>query len=220
VIHSKRILTLALKDRIEASSIRSDRLLAEASEIVIFGSRSAGVESCGSDLDVLCVGEGGRVKNRFLDLLWVSEDRILTSAWLGSELATHIAEFGIPLKGGADWRYSVSFSQRAKDRKANRIRSLVRHLCSKWQALHPMFRLRYRTTIRREFQRYECLLRSVPIPPTPILDMCWQRHSKDLLLLASQQFPEVLPTVRWALFPCDGAVLGHETLPSSRTLDT
>src|ERR1700687_3574597 len=82
-------------------------LLKRSAEIVVVGSYAAGLHTTDSDLDVLCVGNGPRLKSRSLDLSWVSEKNICGDAWLGSELAGHIAKYGIWLRGEGHWRAHV-----------------------------------------------------------------------------------------------------------------
>ncbi len=169
VRHFSRILA----SRIEGAGQPAKSLLESASEIIVFGSRAAGIEGHDSDLDVLCSGRGPRLKTLALDLLWVPEHSMCDEDWLGSELATHIAQFGICIKGQATWPSLVHFGARATKRKLSRISSLLTAVSGGWSRLHPVFRTRYQTTIRREIQRYGHLVEHKAVPPTPLLDREW-----------------------------------------------
>src|ERR1700723_2793978 len=133
--------------RIEAAGQPAKVLLDSASEIMVFGSRAAGVHACDSDLDVLCFGRGNRLKTSALDLLWVPESAMCDEDWLGSELATHIAQYGICLKGRGTWPSLVFFGTNATKRKLRRISSLLNAVSGGWSRLHPVFRRRYQTMI-------------------------------------------------------------------------
>jgi hypothetical protein len=160
--------------RIEAAGQPAKALLNSASEIMVFGSRAAGVHAYDSDLDVLCFGRGGRLKTPALDLLWVPESAMCNEDWLGSELATHIAQYGICLRGQATWQSLVCFGAKATKQKLRRINAILNAVSRGWSRLHPVFRRRYQTTIRREIQRYGRLVEHVAVPPTPLLDREWQ----------------------------------------------
>ena len=171
-----------LKIRIKRSELEPEQLIREASSIVVFGSRAARVESPWSDMDVLFVGAGERKKTKSLDLLWRTESE-LNSEWLGSELATHIAEYGVPLMGQMDWAAHVYFGEAAREYKRRRIASILAHVSLGWARLHLSFRKRYQTTVRRELQRFTLLATQVPIPPTPNLDSEWRLNPKLTCLL-------------------------------------
>ena len=49
----------------------------------------------------------------------------------------------------------------------------MRHLPGSWHALEDSFRVKYSVKVRREAQRLLLLRRDVPIPPTRMLDTCW-----------------------------------------------
>lgn len=178
-----------------------------ASEIIVFGSCAVGLQTDDSDLDVLCIGNGARLKRRSLDLSWVSEEACREEAWLGSELAGHVAEYGVWLRGNGDWRVQTFTSLTAIERKRNRIISLSGTVTRLWDRLHPVFRSQYNVTIRRELQRLRLLQASVRIPPTKMLDNEWhQKGSRGLLGFRSSieqlrlyegkaKAPEILRTV-------------------------
>lgn len=147
------------------------KVIAEATEIVVFGSRAAGVNQPSSDLDVLCFAQKKRkIKSRELDCLCLLEQSTLGLDWLGSELASHISEYGVWIVGRGEWRTSVRISGEAIAQKTRRVAALVGNVKLGWSKLHPEFHLKYKRMIRRELQRLELLRRHTAIPPTPILD--------------------------------------------------
>ena len=181
----EKLLKTIIFDRMRKDG-RDPAQLKSAGEIVVFGSYSAGLNTEDSDVDVLCVGNGLRVKSRSLDLSWISKKKLSEDAWLGSELAGHIAKYGIWLRGTGDWRATVFGGTHAIDRKRNRIISLSRTVNHFWDRLHPMFQDQYDVTIRRELQRLALLQTCVPIPPTKVLDDEWcRKRSRKLLELRS-----------------------------------
>ena len=152
---------------------RDPALLIGAAEIIVFGSVAAGLHTIDSDIDVLCVGEGPRLKSRSLDLSWVSEKQLSEAAWLGSELAGHIAQYGVWIRGDGQWCANAFSGTPAIERKRRRIVSLSRAATRLWDRLHPMFRDQYNTTIRRELQRLALLQIQGRVPPTKVLDDEW-----------------------------------------------
>lgn len=151
--------------------------LNRAREVVVFGSYASGLNTSESDIDVLCIGSGPRLKSRTLDLSWVPEDRLEGKEWLGSELAGHIATFGVWVRGDGSWRHSVFGGTPAIERKTKRIISISRTANHFWTKLHSTFQNQYDISIRRELQRLELLLNNFQIPPTKVLDDEW-RHGK------------------------------------------
>ena len=181
----EEVLTTILFDRMRKDG-RDPAQLKCSAEIVVFGSYAAGLSTSDSDIDVLCVGNGLRLKSRLLDLSWVSEKKLSEDAWLGSELAGHIAQYGIWLRGDGRWRATVFGGEHAIDRKRKRIVSLSRTVNHFWDRLHPIFQDQYDVTIRRELQRLALLEAQVHVPPTKVLDDEWcRRGSHELLELRS-----------------------------------
>src|ERR1039457_5418652 len=101
------------------------QLIEESVELVLFGSRAARVHSRESDLDILCIGCENRRKSGRLDIVWRTAGEIEDPKWLCSELANHIATYGIVLRGSADWRSAVRVSGAAISHKERRVVSLV-----------------------------------------------------------------------------------------------
>src|SRR5205814_271061 len=110
-----------------------NELVSEACEVVVFGSRAAGVHSSDSDLDLLVVTpHKRRVFASGLDCVLVAPEEIDDSFWLGSELASHVAEYGHWIKGAEKWRHKVQISNRAIFRKRERVSSVLRNAAKRW----------------------------------------------------------------------------------------
>lgn len=153
-----------------------DILSEEATELIVFGSRAAGVHSKASDLDVLFIGAPRRHRSERLDIVSRTPAEIEHPKWLGSELAGHIAAYGVVIRGGAEWKDAVRPDEATVSYKERRVVALVDGLWAYWDRLHPEFRRKYLTTIRREVQRLELLRKGVAIPPSPILDRKWKNE--------------------------------------------
>jgi hypothetical protein len=161
--------------RLDASGDRAKRLVDSALEVVVFGSMAAGLERPDSDIDILCIGGAldFKVKTDSLDLIVVPVTATHSSLWLGSELASHIMEYGTWLKGSPHWRARVHIGQKSIDEKRRRIGAFMKSIPSSWLRLDDVFRAKYSIKLRRETQRLLLLERGAPVPPTRILDDAW-----------------------------------------------
>src|SRR5438128_2294445 len=70
-----------------------------AKQVIVFGSWAVGVQRPGSDIDVLCIGKGQAVTSDRLHIIWMSTARLSEHVRRGSELACHLAAYGVWLKG-------------------------------------------------------------------------------------------------------------------------
>lgn len=125
---------------------------AHAQSVVVFGSRAVGAAEAGSDLDVLCVGSGPRVKSASLDVLWVSAAQ-LDRHWLGSELAAHIGAYGVCVRGHASWMSDTFVSRCAVERKTRMVRSQAAAFERFAPELSAVRAESYAACIRRDLQR-------------------------------------------------------------------
>src|SRR5260370_9052565 len=198
---NKQDLISALRTRLTLANVNSDALFSEALEVVVFGSRAVGVNRDTSDLDVLCfTNQKRRIRTRQLDCICYPHAEREGSYWRGSELASHIARYGVWIVGNDAWRNSVLIGKEAIERKQRKIESLIRNAVSRWQQFHPLFRTKYATSARRELQRLYLLETGVPIPPTPLLDSQWglQRLKPQQLPCTASRVPGVIPHyARW-----------------------
>jgi hypothetical protein len=183
-----------LQHCLQVSGISSETWILDYREVVIFGSRAAGVHRRDSDLDVLIVGEnkpGRRIPG--LDIVHLLPKQVESSFWLGSELASHIAKYGKWLKSDGDWTRDAYLKPRAVQRKQQRVLSLLRNAEERWLRLHPIFQKRYATTIRRELLRLGLLQHQVPVPPTAALDSQWNMtRAPHLFAVAAEYTPQYL----------------------------
>jgi hypothetical protein len=157
-------------------NVRALNLLQQhASQIVLFGSGAAGLQTPDSDVDLLCVGENPKkIRSAKLDLIWISDEETRKEEWLGSELANHIARFGIWLHGGDTWSKGVYISENALQQKRRALRIRIKALRRSWPILTEEFRRHHTTLLRRDVQRYRLLDEGSPVPPTPFLDEEWR----------------------------------------------
>jgi len=146
-----------------------------ASEIVVFGSWTIGAETPKSDVDLLCVGHGHRRKCDNLDIIWITERQAEKESWLGSELANHIAAFGVWVYGQSRWIGRIHFSDVSVAEKADAIKRRANAVDARWDHLAPRFRRFHATLIRRDLQRFRLLREDQPVPPTRWLDEAWQK---------------------------------------------
>lgn len=102
-----------LRTRLEGLLEKNSPALASissASEVVIFGSVACGLDGPESDMDVLAVGEGERLRTREIDLIYVAPKTLQERWWLSGELAGHVATYGVWLKGTSTWKSRVFVS--------------------------------------------------------------------------------------------------------------
>jgi hypothetical protein len=197
-----------LRDLLSNSGMTYEELVDASTEVVIFGSRAVDMHRPDSDLDVLLVGENtGRLRVAGVDFVTLSSEELASSLWLGSELASHIAEYGKWIKGCGSWRYKVCASDRAAMRKQARIVGLLMRAPKWWSKLHPVFHTKYKLTIRRELQRLDLLRRKIPVPPTYTLDSDWDQHrsGSDSLLEVAATLPVNSPAFHLAKICIDSS---------------
>jgi predicted nucleotidyltransferase len=171
---NEELLTGVLSQRLGNAEPHALRFFDGASEVVIFGSMSAGLQRPDSDIDVLCIGGRDlKLKTRLLDLIVVPLEATKSRAWLESELATHVGAYGTWIKGTPLWKNDARVGPSAVDAKFRRVSAFMRALHHSWFRLEECFRSKYAVKLRRETQRLILLERNVAIPPTRILDHSW-----------------------------------------------
>lgn len=149
-------------------------LARRAHEIVLFGSRAQGMAGQDSDWDLLCVGEGSTSRVGSVHLVWVPSAETFTEKWLGSELAGHIAAYGVWLLGTSHWRERVFVSPIAVAHKQRLVKARLAALDRYQHDLAPARRAYYGLRIRRDVQRL-LILRGggAAVPASPLLDRAW-----------------------------------------------
>lgn len=170
-----------LDDALASIGLSCHALQNGSREVVLFGSRAAGLARAGSDWDVLCVGHGHTRRTRQIDLLWITPEELDSTAWLASELAGHIAHHGRWLAGEPSWTGKVTHDTHAPAQKRCWLVHRLAAWERSWPALSPRLRQHYACTLRQNLQRHEVLLQGRAVPPTPVLDETWQnrRHACD-----------------------------------------
>lgn len=160
-------------------------LCRSSDEIVLFGSRAAGLAGPASDWDLLCVGSSRAIDAPGLDLVWISRSALHAKSWLTSELAGHVARYGRWLHGGPTWTGHVAPSPEAVERKGRRVTSRLTALERAWPLLAPSHRRKRLTLLRRDLQRHALLAAGRVVPPTALLDAAWSAFADaDRALLA------------------------------------
>jgi hypothetical protein len=153
-----------------------DALRLNAEAIALFGSRAGGCAELSSDWDLLCIGSGSSRRICGLDLVWIDPRALDTSAWLGSDLAGHVAAHGLWLDGEPGWDLGAVNFPKAALRKEARLSRSLRALARAWDLLGPEYRTKHATLIRRDVQRFHLLQRRLPIPPSAMLDALWAKE--------------------------------------------
>lgn len=151
-----------------------ENLRQSSEEIVLFGSRAAGVAHERSDWDILCVGHGHTRRTAQIDLIWVTPEERCSRAWLEGELAGHVGRWGQWLVGEPSWRESAIPGPAACEEKQRRIARRVTVWERSWALCSARLRARYALTLRRDLQRHEVLRVGQAVPPSAMLDQVWR----------------------------------------------
>lgn len=163
----------ALYRELQGGPLPWPRLVKSAVEIVLFGSRAQECEKPDSDWDLLCVGTDSVRRIGDVHLVWIRPDQLLTPEWLGSELAGHVAAYGIWLLGAGTWRKQVFVSPLAVTRKEHLLRARIQALVRYADDLSASRRDYYGLRIRRDVQRLLILRDGEAVPSSPVLDRQW-----------------------------------------------
>lgn len=156
-----------------------DMLVRDAKAIALFGSRACGCEHPSSDWDLLCIGKGRSSKLGRIDLVWVGAHDVEGAAWLGGDLAGHVAAHGVWMHGEPSWRLADVRFDAAASFKERRLASRVRSLARTWELLGMAYQDKHAILLRRDIQRLELLHRHIAVPPTAFLDACWRPDSES-----------------------------------------
>jgi len=150
------------------------RTVEASAEVVIFGSSAAGLRAPSSDLDILCLSDRtSHFKDARLDLLCLSPEDARSRKWVQSELASHIACYGVWMAGRAEWVELARVNENVARAKRARLESYATALSRRWDRLNEPFRQKYAIKLRRETQRLILLGRGTAVPPTATLDRAW-----------------------------------------------
>jgi hypothetical protein len=136
---------------------------------VVFGSYAYGCEDDSSDIDMLFIGNGKRVKKNKIDFIWKKPDEITSKRWLGSELANHIAEYGVWGKGDQNWRNDTFIGNFAIEKKKQKIYERMVHILLKRQKYSKLAINKLFVSVYLDFLRLTMLYTNKAIPPKAIL---------------------------------------------------
>jgi predicted nucleotidyltransferase len=179
MIQAKEILRLA-----EALPQFTDRfgvLFNQSEQVVIFGSYAAGIQNPESDIDILFVTTEKRLKTKYLDFVCLQPERVNLKTWLGSELANHIAAYGIWIKGNDDWKSRVFLSKSALERKKIIILNRLTHLWIKNATISKDLMLKLFNDVVLDSYRLVQMSEGFPVPPNKILVDRFLRDSRNIL---------------------------------------
>jgi hypothetical protein len=153
-----------------ADGLSFEDLMHSSSDIIVFGSRAAGLERRNSDLDLLVISsEKGHKRIGKLDLIFIPEMQADLPIWKHTEIFRHIAAYGISLMHDRPLISAITDDYAAL-RKQRRLHRLVKSLLPHWQSLNDELKRKYITKVRRELQRYRLLREGLAVPPTVQLD--------------------------------------------------
>ncbi len=171
--------TQNIPEFIEAYNLAASK----SSEIVVLGSYAVGCERIDSDIDILFVGNGKRNKTRKLDFIWIKPDKVNQKSWLGSELANHVASYGLWLKGDGAWRRKVFVSETSISRKKEAIYVRLIHLYLKRSKYRPYSMKKLSIKVLLDFYRLYLLTDKKAIPPTKMINDLIINQDMNLITL-------------------------------------
>ena len=159
----------------------------------MFGSHALGVQTPRSDIDLLCIGSGRSCATRMLQILWMSRARFDQHVQRGSELACHIAAFGVWVKGVRRLPQHIAPSTETIARRRQKIKARSQALFRNWSVLAPAFQTKHLSKIRRDLQRLQLLRCGEANLPAPALDTQWStvRNQRAVLRKWIRDDPEL-----------------------------
>ena len=196
------VVARGLRHQLEIGGLSWSRLVRRASEIVLFGSRAQGVGGDDSDWDLLCIGDDATSRVGAVHLVWLSPDDTVRGSWLGSELAGHVAAYGVWLRGASGWKEKVFVSPSTLAHKRRLVKAGLRALESHHRDLAPPRRHHHALRIRRDVQRLLILGSGEAVPASPVLDQAWAASiSRDqwTAVCASLEFDKPTADLTWRI---------------------
>jgi hypothetical protein len=167
--------TLALMRRLQDGGIDVANVARAGGGVWCFGSRASECASADSDWDVLLVTTEPVIQYRFdagrLDVVQVSYREL--HDWATSELAAHVATYGVRIDDGREIRLRAT-PVMAAPRKCSVVAARATHVDRLWDSLQPAQREHATLRLRRDLHRAWLLKRAAPVPPTAILDGEWE----------------------------------------------
>jgi predicted nucleotidyltransferase len=164
----KRIFHL-VESTLRRHDLSLDRLMSLADEVIVFGSYASGVARADSDVDILCIGDVGAVHTAYLDLTRVSREFVQRPEWNQSELANHVAAYGVWLNGEGLWKREVFIAEQTLARKQRAVANHIDALEKRWSSLAEQFQRSHLQAIQRNLQRLQLMRAGKPVCPTALL---------------------------------------------------
>jgi hypothetical protein len=159
--------------------------------IYVFGSLAAGVECASSDVDLLVLSEmNTHWRENGLDVVTITPTRLRDPRWLGGELATHIATYGVLIKGPHGALSNSTPNAAAVFSKEKRIKSYLNALRPKWRNFDRLMKEKYVLKVKQELLRLGFLKSRISVPPTALLEV----HAESLQLNALDTLEEIVAT--------------------------
>lgn len=178
-IHANDILTAA--ERLPQFSERFDYLFKRSEQVVVFGSYATGVQNDESDIDILFVTNEKRIKTKYLDFVCLPPERIDLKSWLGSELANHVAAYGIWVKGNDKWKSNAFISKNALERKKIVILHRLTHLWIKHSTISRTLMLKLFEDVVMDSYRLVQMSEGLAVPPNKVLVIQFLDDHRNIL---------------------------------------
>lgn len=180
---TKQIEKAGLKDVLDASI---------GGQLILCGSRVVpGLAREDADWDLLIVSDNvepektkgpvGLIEREGFDVMIARTEQICDPMWLGTELASHVAAWGVWLRGELydNWRHRAYVSNASVDFKMRLVERKTMALVDGWRRLNEHFHAKRSLELRRQILRMGLLRQRSPVPPTPILDRMWVNEGED-----------------------------------------
>lgn len=177
-----------------------------SSQVIAFGSYAAGCQNDQSDVDILFVTEKRGMRNEFFDFVCIDPRRISLKSWLGSELANHVAKYGVWLKGDDSWKRQVFIGQSAIDRKKVIILSRLSHLWVKRKSIKHQSTIRLFENVVLDSFRLVTMMHGTAVPPTAIVKSTISHGDRNYLkeLIKEKYLGQVAETFLAGLLDSQG----------------
>jgi hypothetical protein len=184
--------------------------LRDAREVILFGSYACGSQYEKSDIDILVVNETPeRLKNRQIDLIGLSQTEVGSARWVRSELAHHVATYGVWLKGKSTWARLARPGLGAIRRKENRIVALSGRSFLSRDVWPRAFVIRSLTSVCLDIMRLQHLERRHPVPSRQMLMASAIKTSFENILGEVRRLGEPFDRIMAALATRGGAPEGE-----------
>lgn len=184
-----------LDDCLRTSGIELNHISASGGGVWLFGSRAVGCARVDSDWDLLIIASSHphETRRKFgnIEIVYVSLTDL--GIWASTELAAHVADFGVRLDSGAPIKIN-SNPVVAAARKQALVATRSRFLDRLWVALRPEQLKCELLRLRRNAQRGWVLADGHGAPPTAMLDQRWSMANKQMratILAVSDLAPRV-----------------------------